>query len=527
MPTPRPARRTPARTLRLALLGAVFATQASGAPDLPAGFIDEQIAAGLHFSSCLAVLPDGRVIATEHGLHQVVLIQPPGFEVMGRIDSVRFGGEQGLFGVAVDPRWPAEPYLYLHYSYDGAPRIHVSRFTISGDLDGTQNGSLTLDSLSEHHVLVDLPDSSTFHNGGQLHFGPDSMLYISLGDDARSCGVQSKSLLRGKILRVDVRNLPPGPGGPPAFADITPADNPFVGHADPGARLVLHFGLRNPYSFSIDPPTGHLVIADVGANRAEELNLATSPGLNFGWPLYEGHFPGIACVTTDTMGVSPEFPVHSYSRPTPSTPVAIISGGVYRSVPGGVHNFPPEYEGSIFFSDVGAAFLRRLIFDGVEWRLADSVSGQPSAEDWGRDFDGVTAYAMGTDGALWYAKYSEDYLSFTGEIRRIRWEAPTSDVPPHGAATLGLAPPVPLPARDRVRLTWTLAHDANVTLDVFDVRGARVRRIAAGERFAAGSHTRTWALDDEQGRRLGPGLYWLRLANGRGEEAVRRLVVTR
>jgi glucose/arabinose dehydrogenase len=516
--------------LLLTLLALVIAAPpAAGQPELPDGFVDERIVAGLHFPSFMTFLPDGRILATEHGLSRVVLVKPgpPGsFHPMGTVDSVRFSGEQGLFGIAADPRWPAHPYIYVHYAYSGAPRIHISRYTVAGDLDGSQDGLLTMDLGSEHYVIVDLPDSSIIHNGGHVHFGPDSMLYLSLGDDARSCGAQSKNLLRGKILRLEVRHLPPGPGGPPAYADITPPDNPYVDHDDPRARLIWAYGLRNPWSFTMDPPTGHIVIADVGGGGEEEINLATEAGLNFGWPLYEGFAPRIACVTADTMGVRPEFPLYTYVRPTDvkDAAVAIISGGLYRPVPGGSGSFPPEYEGSIFLSDVYQGFLRRVIQDGAGWRLADPVPGQPSAEDWGRKYNGATTYAIGPDGALWYAKYSEQYVWFTGEIRRIRWEG-TASVPPAPPPALALAPPAPSPAAHDVRLSWTLDRDAAVSLEILDVRGARVRRLVAGESLAAGAHVRTWTLDDDAGRRVRPGLYFARLSNAAGEHRTGRIVV--
>lgn len=481
---------------------------------------------GLHFSVCLAFLPDGRLLVTEHHTSSKVMLVTPGppatVSVVGKVDSVRVSGEQGLLGIAVDPRWPAKPYVYVHYAYNGAARIHISRYTVLGDLTGSGNGTLTLDSLSRYHIIVSLPDSTIIHNGGQVHFGPDSMLYISVGDDGRSCGAQARERLMGKILRLDVLDLPPGPGGPPPFAEITPADNPFVAHSDPRAHLVWAFGLRNPYSFTIDPPTGHIVIADVGAGLEEEIDLATSPGINFGWPLYEGFSPGIQCVNADTMGVSPERPLYSYAR---GKGAAIISGGLYRPVPGGESSFPPEYEGSIFLSDVYQGFLRRLVLDGAQWRLADSVAGQPSATDWGRDYDGVTTYTIGPDGALWYAKYAEQYTWVTGEIRRIRWTGPPAATASNPLGGTRLEPPAPLPARNQVRLAWQLDRPGHITLEAFDVTGARVRRMVAGLQ-PDGPGAINWDLTDDRGRRLPPGLYFVALTSATGRD-VRRVVLAR
>lgn len=511
--------------LPFAIAAALALTSAAQAePQLPAGFVDEPVVTGLHFSVCMDFLPDGRLFVTQHINSRILVVRPgppPVVTVAGRVDSVTVSGERGVFGIAVDPRWPTFPYVYVHASYSGAPRIHLTRYRVFGDLDGTGDGLLTLDSLSRRNILVSLPDSFSIHNGGQVHFGPDSMLYMSLGDDGASCGSQARSRLLGKILRLDVRQVPPGPGPPSPLADITPADNPFVGDANPHSRLVWAYGLRNPYSFTPDPPTGHMVIADVGGAGEEEVDLATAPGRNFGWPLFEGYTPNLPCSNADTATTGTVAPLYTYVRPTnvedPS--VAVISGGRYRRSPGGPATFPPEYEGNIFFSDVYQGFLRRLVPDGAGWRLADSVAGQPSATDWGRDYDGVTSYAIGPDGALWYAKYAERYTSETGQIRRIRWTGPPAGVHP-GAAPPRLAVPVPNPARHSVRFAGGVPEGGPATLDIHDVSGARVRRLQLPD-----SGMLEWDLRDDRGRRLVPGLYFVRLTWDQGPAQVQRLVI--
>ena len=440
---------------------------------------------------------------------------------VGVVDSVRLTPEQGLFGIAVDPRWPASPYIYVHYAYSGAPRIHISRFTLGGNLDGTLGGTLSLVPASERRLLISLPDSNANHNGGQVHFGPDSLLYCSVGDDNASCGAQAKTRLMGKILRLEVRKLPPGGGGPASFADITPASNPFVLDPDPRARLVWAYGLRNPYSFAIDRPTGHVAIADVAAGGQEELDLATSPGLNFGWPLYEGYVPRFPCQNADTTATGTVAPIHAYVRTF--TDAAVICGGLYRPQ-GGPDDFPAEYAGNFFFSDVYHGYLRRLIPDGGGWRIADPVAGQPNANDWGSDYDGVTSYQLGPDGALWYSKYAEQYVFLTGEIRRIRWIGSPNSVTPGSDVGPRIETLVPSPARDRVRIEWTLARASDSRLDVYDTAGTRVRTLAAGER-GAGRHHIALALDGGD-RALRPGLYFVRLVTRDGRD-VRPLVVVR
>ena len=124
--------------------------------------------------------------------------------------------ERGLHGIVVDPRWPTKPYVYVQYTSDLAPEIHISRFTVTGDLSFTGNGKLAIDPASRYDVITQLPDFSPNHNGGTLRFGPDGMLYSRSrrgrqhvrGQDLTSCSARSSVL--------DVRSLPAGPGGPPA-----------------------------------------------------------------------------------------------------------------------------------------------------------------------------------------------------------------------------------------------------------------------------------------------------------------------
>jgi glucose/arabinose dehydrogenase len=477
----------------------------------------------------MAFLPDGRILVTEQWRQWVRVVVNGAFasvDPAGVIDSAAVSPEQGLLGIAVDPRWPAHPYVYLQYSHDASDAIRIARYAMTGDLDGTGDGHLVLDHASRRLILNDLPDLVWNHNGGILRFGADGMLYSSLGDDGRPCDTQSKEILRGKILRLRVLDLPDGPGPPPALADITPADNPFVLHANPRARLVWAFGLRNPYNFHLDAATGWMVIADVGAAGEEEVDVATSPGLNFGWPMYEGFQPRLACANADTGGVRPEFPIATYLRDPEIGLSAVIASGMYRPVNGGASNLPPEYEGSIFFSDVYSGFLRRLVLDGGTWRIADPVPGQPSAADWGQGFAGVTDYLVGPDGAIWYCKYGEPIPGVgygPGEIRRLRWNGTAGVAPEPSTPPLAFETPAPSPSRGAVRFAWRLEAETRCSIALHDATGALVRRSAV-ERFPAGRHQWTWDRRDDAGRRVPPGLYWARLAAG-AATAVQRVVV--
>src|SRR5438067_6190965 len=172
------------------------------------------------------------------------------------------GGERGLLGLAFHPRYAQNGYFYVNYT-DRNGDTRVERYKVSADANRADPAS------ASPVLFVAQPYAN--HNGGMLAFGPDGMLYVGMGDggsggDPQWNG-QNLGALLGKLLRLDVDNGPNGAG----YA--VPRDNPFVSRA--GAKgEVWAFGLRNPWRFSFDPPSSRLVIADVGQNRLEEIDVA-------------------------------------------------------------------------------------------------------------------------------------------------------------------------------------------------------------------------------------------------------------
>jgi glucose/arabinose dehydrogenase len=189
------------------------------------------------------------------------------------------GGEQGLLSMAFAPDYASSGLFYVYFTNkDGDEQIVEYKAT-----------SDAADPASARTLLT-IPDQESNHNGGQLQFGPDGLLYIGEGDGggggdqhgAHGNG-QDLGVLLGKILRIDPR----ASGGRPY---TVPADNPFVGRA--GARPEIYsYGLRNPWRFSFDRANGDITIADVGQGDWEEVNYlrkGKARGANFGWRVYEG-----------------------------------------------------------------------------------------------------------------------------------------------------------------------------------------------------------------------------------------------
>jgi glucose/arabinose dehydrogenase len=192
------------------------------------------------------------------------------------------GGEQGLLGLAFAPDYARSRRFYVNYTNRaGDTRIVEYRRSSNPDVADARSA----------RVVLRAPGLEPNHNGGQLAFGPDRLLYIGLGDGgggndqhgARGNAQDLGSVL-GKILRIDPSRRAAG------LAYRIPSSNPFVNRR--GARGEIYsYGLRNPWRFSFDRATGDLVIGDVGQNAIEEIDFVRrgrGRGANFGWRPFEG-----------------------------------------------------------------------------------------------------------------------------------------------------------------------------------------------------------------------------------------------
>ena len=514
-----------------ALIGAVVACAvlATAAParaqlTLPTDFADDLIVGSLSQPVGMAFLPDGRLLLVERTTARIRLVVNGAIAATDPIITVpnvrSAGGEQGLLGIAVDPGWPARPYLYIHYDYAGSATIRLSRYTVAGDLGYTGNGSLTIDPLTRYDILTDIPDNASNHNGGTLRFGPDGMLYQSLGDDASSCQAQSLTVLAGKILRLSVSGLPAGGGGPPAKSLITPANNPYVANPNANAKLVGFWGLRNPFRFGIDRVSGSLVIGDVGEASREELDYVTATGRNLQWPIYEGGIPGpTTCAGVDSANFTG--PIHTYDH----TQGQAVNGGlIYRRPGSGPSRFPPAYDGDILFCDFYRSWVRRLNKSGSLWSL-EAAPGQPNATDWAANGSGISDWLEAPDGTVWYCRMVTGVtMTGPGELRRIRYTGVLS-VPPD-TSRLEFRTPYPTPSNGAVSFDYVLSADGPVTLSIYGMSGRLVRVVLDAEARGAGPHQETWDGRDRQGRYASAGVYVAVLTAG-GQRYVHRISLVR
>ena len=414
---------------------------------LPPNFVDQQVAI-VGGPTALAFTPDGRLlITTQAGTLRVyqngaLVVAPALTFPVGQICS---NFERGLLGVAVDPDFANNNYIYLYYTFRNgagtcsgstAPKNRVSRFVLPA------NNTV---SLASETILVDnMPSPNGNHNGGDVQFGKDGYLYIAVGDggcdynnDSGCAGSNDASrdehTLTGKILRIT------SSGG-------IPADNPFqgagtarcnvTGGTTPGNRCqeTYGWGLRNPFRMAFDPNAPGTVfrINDVGQNVREEIDLGQA-GADYGWNCLEGtrvNNTGGPCSPTPPGMIAP---IYEYDRGTiPGTTAsgcAAITGGAF--VPNGI--WPSSFDNTYLFSDYTCGWVVQL------------SSGPPfTAQDFATALGGSSVVAMvfgphGSTQALYYTTFSG-----TDQVRRIFYSVSGNNAPTAMLEGSPLGGPVPL-----------------------------------------------------------------------------------
>jgi glucose/arabinose dehydrogenase len=270
--------------------------------------------------------------------------------------------ERGLLGMAYHPDYPRARRAYVYYSAPlrkGADRRNDHTNVLS-EFQVTSDGRL--DTGSERK-LIELDWPAPNHDGGTVAFGPDRMLYFSMGDGGRAADIgfghpplgngQDWTTLMGSILRIDPDKRDDGkPYG-------IPEDNPFAGDHE-GADEIWAYGLRNGYAFSFDKKTGELFVGDVGQELVEEVNIIER-GKNYGWSVKEGNLcfdpdrpdrPGEKCPDQGEHGEPLVDPIVTYAQPNVVVSdssevhgISVIGGDVYRG------SAIPQLDGAYVFGD--------------------------------------------------------------------------------------------------------------------------------------------------------------------------------
>ena len=233
------------------ILLAVFILLIIPKPVTQTEFQSDVLAENLNIPWAMDFLPNDTMIFTQRG-GIVSILDNNGVKNIGNI-NVTAVGESGLLGVAVDPQFSQNKYIYLYYTSDSGNR--VSRFVMN-------------DKLENETVLLDNIPSGSIHNGGRIKFGPDGKLYITTGDANNRTAAQDINSLSGKILRMNKDGS-------------VPTDNPYKNY-------VYTLGNRDPQGLAWNPANGILYGSEHGETQNDEINILISGG-NYGWPIYQGN----------------------------------------------------------------------------------------------------------------------------------------------------------------------------------------------------------------------------------------------
>jgi glucose/arabinose dehydrogenase len=316
----------------LASAGALLALppgSARGAVTLPQSFTRSPVVGGLTNPIDMEFAPDGRLFVAEQG-GKVRVVKGGGrlatfLDISAKVDS---SDERGLLGLAFDPDFATNHFVYIYYTRKATATtpVHnrVVRVTASGDEAAAGSEKLIFQLNNQN---------STFHMGGAIDVASNGKLYVSTGDNQTPERAQSLDNLFGKVLRMNKDGT-------------IPSTNPFYATASGKNRAIWALGLRNPFKFAVKPGTSTIFINDVGQHSWEEINRGAS-GANYGWPVHEGP-------ESDPSYVAPIF-AYGHDGDRATTGCAITGGAFYN--PANVQ-FPKGYVGDYFFADYCNGWVR-------------------------------------------------------------------------------------------------------------------------------------------------------------------------
>jgi glucose/arabinose dehydrogenase/PKD repeat protein len=499
--------------LTLGLVTVALPSGASAAATQP-NFQESTVFSGLNEPTAIRFASDGRVfVAEKSGLIKV-------FDSLSDTSPTQFADlrtqvhnywDRGMLGLALDPNFPAAPYVYVLYTYDKDPfSATVPRWGTAGATSDpcptppgpTADGCVVSGRLSrltaagnvmtgtEHVLIEDWCQQYPSHSTGSLAFGQDGRLYVSGGDGAsftfidygqdgnptNPCGdppvprggAQTPPSAEGGALRSqDVRTSADPTGLDGSILRINPAtgagvpENPLSGSSDPNTRRIVATGLRNPFRFTIRPGTNEVWAGDVGFTVWEEINrLPAGSARNFGWPCWEGasyqwsyHTLGLSLCTQlqNSTGSAGDLVAGPATAPYYAYDHAdkVVAGETCPTGSSSISGLA-FYDGGPFPAAYDGALFFADYARGCIWVMRPGANGLPDPATLATFVTGVGAVDLqvGPDGALYYPDFDE------GTVRRVQYFS--DNRPPVAVAT---ANPTSGPAPLTVAFTGSGSSD--------------------------------------------------------------------
>lgn len=364
-----------------------------GGTGLDGTFQEETVASGFTRATAFAFTPDGRILVAEQGgavsvIKDGAVLDQPFIEL-----EVNRHHERGLLGIAVDPDFTSNGYVYLYYVVENSPDVsdgpktaQLIRVTADGDVAATGSELVLLGSVvgdAERPSCYDqpagvdcIPADAASHNGGGIGFTADGKLLIALGDAEQFLPAQDLDYLGGKLVRINRDGS-------------APEDNPFYDGPDAARSRVWALGLRNPFTLAMRPGTDIAYIGDVGSFY-EEIDLSAR-GANYGWPCFSGPQPEIEDPVCDELRAQDGHTPALYAYERTEDGAAVIVAGFYQG-----DNYPDELDGAFLFGDFIQGTISALRVDEDDNLIDDTVEVIYEAADAPVDF------AFAPDGDLYY-----------------------------------------------------------------------------------------------------------------------------
>lgn len=390
------------------------------------------------------------------------------------------GSETGLLGLAFHPDYETNRYFYVNYTntVGGQLKSFVTRYQTSAT-----NPDSALKSTEFPILSLDQPFSN--HNGGSLKFGPaDGYLYIGFGDggsggDPNGNG-QNKNVLLGKILRIDVNSTSGGNN----YA--IPPTNYFNDSTGGQRKEIFAWGIRNPWRFSFDAPTGRLWCGDVGQGAREEVDIIEN-GKNYGWNKMEGFLCYPSATSCDTAGRMLTLPIVDYPR---DQGISITGGYVYRQTE------IPLLTGKYIYADYGTGRIWSLQYNGPGNIVNTMIYDSPYA---------ISCFGIDNNNVMYCLAYGS-----SGRIYKLTGP-PTSVTPVNSEIpnAFDLMQNYPNPFNPTTKIRFAIPSASSVSLQVYDMSGKVIAELMNNEYVQAGNFAREF---DASG--LASGVYIYKITAG-------------